>query len=271
MRIKSYFKHFCQRIRPHSAFSAAFHKLSTLNSQLSTLIFISAFSISHALDPMYDYRYTLGPEILVPDAFHFGLGAFTRRNEDLTTVFNIQIGLMNEFEIGMKAMGGTNDKWIMNKYMGPHDPWDLAFLMDIGAKYAISKNLSLQADIPIALNKDRDWGGIISLTQWDGYTKNVSFLYEGRLGFGGAAGEDRYVKPALALFPYFQIGESLRLSAGVIGSGSNYFKDDFMLDILPRVEAGFAWFRLMGEVSIGILTWRAEKYNRYALFIVADV
>jgi hypothetical protein len=235
------------------------------------LAFILAVNMAYALDPMYDYRYTLGPEILVPDAFYFGLGAFTRRNEDLTAVSNLQIGLTNEFEIGMKFMGGTNDKWITDKDIKHHDPWDLVFLIDFGAKYAISRNLSFQADVPIALNRYRVWGGVLSLSQWDGYTRNVSFLFEGRLGFAGVAGPGRYVKPALAFFPFFQIGESFRLSVGTIASGSYYLREDFMMDILPRLEVGLRWFRVQVEISRGILTWEAEKQNRYAMFISADI
>lgn len=231
-------------------------------------VFILSVNMAYALDPMYDYRYTLGPEILVPDAFHVGFGAFSRLNEDAKVVFNFQVGIMNNLEAGMKYMVGTNDDWIITRSTYRNHTLSM---IDIGLKYAISRNLSLQADVPMALNKDREWGGVLSLSQWDGYTKNVSFLFEGRLGFGGAAGSDRYVKPAAAFIPYFQIGESFRICIGTIASGSNYFKDDFMVDILPRIELGLVWFRLQAETSIGILTWDAEKYNRYALFISADI
>jgi len=236
---------------------------------------------AYALDPMYDYRYTLGPEILVPGAFHVGGGGFTHLNDDATFIFNFQCGLINEFEIGAKFIAGTDQRWIIRKKY-PYDTNDKTtrwyrnhtyYLIDAGAKYAISPHLSFQVDVPIALNEDRDWGGVLSLSQLDGYTKNVSFLFEGRLGFGGAAGEEgSYVKPSLAFFPYFQIGESIRLSIGTMGSFSfGRFKDDVMLDILPRLELGLAWFRLTGEVAIELLTVRADKYNRYAVFIVSDI
>ncbi len=239
----------------------------------SYIILISALGISHALDPMYDYRYTFGPEILVPDAFHVGFGAYTHYNEDLNIVSNFQMGLGKEFEVGLKYLGGTNDSWLIARNEKDRRYRDhKVHMIDIGAKYAIGPHLAMQADVPIALNEDRDWGGIISITQWDGYTKNVSFLFEGRVGFGGAAGEDSHVKPSLAFFPYFQVGQSFRLSIGTIGSLSFWhFKDDAMLDILPRVEAGFNWFRLTGEVSIGILTSNTDTYNRYALFVVKDI
>jgi hypothetical protein len=264
MRVESYFKHLCKRFSLTGKFF-----LSRL-FQLSTLVMVSvsAFSVSHALDPMYDYRYTFGPEIMVPDAFHVGAGGFSRWNDDFTLVSNIQVGLADEFEIGLKVLAGTNDEWILNRNMGWHNPWDVVYLIDIGGKYAISRHWSLQADIPIALNENKGWGGVLSLSRWGGYTKNVSSLLEGRLGFGGAAGEDRYVKPALAFFPYFQIGDSFRFSVGSIGSCS---RKEAMLDILPRVEAGFVWFRLMGEVSVGILRWNTEKYNRFALFAARDI
>ena len=228
----------------------------------------------YALDPMYDYRYTLGPEILVPDAFHVGLGGWTRYNEDLAIATNVQLGLTDRFEIGMKYIGGTNGDWVIT---GSRSRSHLSSLIDIGAKYAVSQHLTLQADVPMSINSDMDWGGVLSLTQWDGYTKNVSFIIEGRLGFGGAAGHGRYVKPAVAFFPYFQLTDAFRLSVGTISSlsvGSDHFKDDFMVDILPRVEVGLLAFRIQGEISFNILVWDSEKYERYkrfALFIIADV
>ena len=239
----------------------------------SYIIFVLAFGISHALDPMYEYRYTFGPEILVPDAFHVGFGAYTHYNEDLKIVSNFQIGLGGKFEVGLKYLGGTNDDWIIARSKEERRYRDHnVHMIDIGMKYAIGPHLAMQADFPIALNEDRDWGGVVSITQWDGYTKNVSFLFEGRVGFGGAAGEDSYVKPAGAFFPYFQIGESFRLSIGtIISSSFGHFKDDFMLDILPRVEVGLMWFRLTGEVAIGILTYNAEMHNKFALFVAKDI
>jgi len=245
---------------------------------LPILIMVQAV---YALDPMYDYRYTLGPEILVPGAFHIGGGGFTHLNEDFTLLFNFQLGITDNFEIGVKYNGVTDQRWLIRKE-SPYNPSDKTtqwyrnhnyHLIDAGAKYAISRHLSLQVDVPVALNEDRKWGGVLSLSQWDGYTKNVSFLIEGRLGIGGAAGEeDSYAKPSLGFFPYFQIGESFRFSTGIIGSSSfGNYKDDAMLDILPRLELGFTMFRVTGEVSIGILTARSEKYNRYALFLVSDI
>jgi len=227
------------------------------------IILVLAFNFSHALDAMYDYRYTLGPEIVVPDAFFVGGGGWTRYTGDLYLMSNLQIGLTDRFEMGAKIMGEFK-KWYLN-----------SSLVDVGVKFAISRNLSLQADVPFAFNEKRDLGGVLSLSQWDGYTKNVSFIYEGRLGFGGAAGYGRYVKPAMAFFPYFQIGNAFRLSVGTLcsfGVGKyNYFKEDFMLDIMPRVEFGIFHLRFMGEVSIGILTWEAEKSNRFALFVTTDI
>jgi hypothetical protein len=236
------------------------------------LVLALIFTTSHALDPMYDYRYTLGPEILVPDAFSFGAGAFSRWNEDLTLVTNIQLGLSRDFEMGIKFMGGTNDDWVLDRSIKPHDPWKILPLINIGGKYAISPRLCLQADVPIALNIDKDWGGVISISQLDGYSKNVSFLFEGRVGFGGAAGKDNYEKISLMYIPYFQIGDAFRLSVGPIGSFSfENYSDNLMLDILPKVEAGFKFFTFIAEVSIGILTLDAEKYNRYSLFMMADI
>jgi len=233
------------------------------NCKLSIIALALAFNLSYALDPMYDYRYTHGPEIVVPDAFIWGGGGWTHYTNDLYLMSNLQIGLTDRFEIGAKYIGGSASRKISH-------------LVDAGAKLAISRNLALQADVPFFIKPEKDWGGVLSLSQWDGYSRKVSFIYEGRLAFGSAAGEHRYVKPSLALFPFFQIANSFRLSVGTlcsfgIGDNSDYFKDDFMLDIMPRIEFGVFHLRFMGEVSIEILTWEAKKRNRYALFITTDV
>jgi len=224
------------------------------------IILVLAFNFSHALDAMYDHRYTLGPEIVVPDAFLVGGGAWTRYKNDLSLMSNLQIGLTDRFEIGAKIIGEFK-KWYLN-----------SSLIDIGAKFAISRNLALQADVPFTLNSERDWGGVLSISQWDGYTKKVSFIHEGRFGFGSSAGEDRHVKISYAYFPYFQISDAFRISVGaLLSSSAEYFSKDFMGDIMPRVEFGIFHLRFMGEVSIGILTWKADKCNRYALYVTTDI
>jgi len=268
LRVENYIKLYCKRFLNYCRFLKKevfrIFKLSTLNSQLSTLAFMFVLSSAYALDPMYEYRYTLGAEILVPDAFHAGIGAFTHRNADITIVPNVQLGLSDKFEIGMKFLGGVNQL--------PNKKWDVDPFLDVGAKYAVKPHLALQVDVPVALNEDWEWGGVLSLTQWDGYTKSLSFLFEGRVGFGGAAGENSYAKPSLAFFPCFQIRDSFRIFVGTLGSFSfGSFKDDFMVDILPKVEIGLTWFRLVSEAAIGVLTWDAERHNRYALYIVTDL
>jgi hypothetical protein len=229
----------------------------------------------YALDPMYDYRYTFGPEIVVPDAFHVGIGGWTHYNEDLSLALNFQIGLIDEFELGLKYIGGTNQKWIIAKPGEGKEREHRFSLIDVGAKYAISPYLALQADVPMAINKNMKWSGVLSITNYSGFAKNVSFIYEGRFGFGEMPGENSYVKPSLSVTPFFQIGPYFRMSTGVVSSFSvgdrEDFKRDFMLDVLPRIELGFVPFRITGEVSVGILTYDAKRYNRYALLIVSDV
>jgi len=231
------------------------------NCKLSIIAFALAFNLSYALDPMYDYRYTLGPEIVVPDAFIWGGGGWTHYTGDLYLMSNLQIGLTDRFEIGAKIMGKFK-RWYSD-----------SSLVDIGTKFAISRNLALQADVPIAINSERGWGGVLSISQWDGYTKKVSFIHEGRLGFGSSAGKDRYVKISYDYFQYFQISDSFRISVGALLSSSagnyEYFKKDFMGDIMPRVEFGILHWRFMGEVSIGI--WPENAENRYAVYVTTDI
>jgi hypothetical protein len=234
------------------------------------LALMFAFSAAYALDPMYNYRYTLGPEILIPDVFQTGAGFWTHYNADGVIGLNVQLGVLDVFEIGAKYMAGTNERWILTK--GRHSESFNTHIVDVGAKYAVTPNVSLQVDVPMAINRNWDWGGVVSLTSGDGYTKNIFFIYEGRLGFGGASGPDNHVKASGAFAPYFHIGNAFRLSVCTIASFSfQDIKDDFMVDMMPRVEAGFKSFRIMGEVSLGILTWKAERYNRYAAFVVSDI
>jgi hypothetical protein len=242
-----------------------------------------AFSAVHALDPMYDYRYTLGPEILVPDAFHFGAGFFTRRNSDGRVVANLQAGLTDNFEIGTKLLFGTSDNWVIEKNATSHDDSTLVPIVDIGLKIGFLQYWAIQLDIaPIALNTGMDFGGVLSVSKYNSYTKYISYILEGRLGFGGASGNKDFVKFSGAIFPYFLLADGFRLSVGAVGSAylidikekDLVAPDDSysMLDILPRAEFGFKWFRLMAEVSVGILTAPdIKKYNRYTAYIIRDI
>ncbi|MDR2579690.1 MAG: hypothetical protein LBC85_01685 [Fibromonadaceae bacterium] len=235
------------------------------------LLIIFAFN-AYALDPMYNYRYTLGPEIVVPDASHASLGVWTYLNEDLVLSSNVQFGLTDKFEIGAKYIGGTNDEWVTSR---SRDRNHFNSIVNVGAKYAIYPHIALQADVPVSLNRDMDWSGILTVTKYDAFARNVSFIYEGRVGFGEMVGDNSYVKTAASGSAYFQIGSAFRMSVTAVSSGSvgsaRDLKDDFMVDVLPRIEMGFKSFRVIGEVAIAILTYNAEELNRYAVFVVSDM
>jgi len=92
---------------------------------------------TYALDPMYEYRYTLGPEILVPDAFHVGAGFYTRRNADGRLILNTQVGLADEFEVGLKWLAGTKDNWVIKREK--HNEKLNWHIIDIGVKFALNR------------------------------------------------------------------------------------------------------------------------------------
>jgi hypothetical protein len=84
---------------------------------------------------------------------------------------------------------------------------------------------------------------------------NFSNSYEARAGFfDGVTGEDGYVKFALGTIPTLHFGKSFLCMIEITSSGSaGHFRDDFMVDIIPKLELALGSTRVRLEFDIGVL------------------
>lgn len=231
--------------------------------RLVLLLLAIAVNSALALDRMYDVRYTFGPEILVPENFSAGGGFFTQFEEDLTVPFNLQVGVNEFWEVGAKLSMATYDK--LETVQG---------FLDLGAKYRFTSYSAFQADAMLGLNNEDGGALVLTYTRAHRYTKNVSILFEGRSGFFDAVtGADGYVKLAGGVYPQFQVGDAIRFSIGAVGSGSvGNLQDDFMVDLLPRLEIGLRQgLMLQAETAIGILQDDNNDRTRFGMHIVTGL
>ena len=222
-----------------------------------------AASAAFALDPMHDVRYTLGPEILIPNEFTASGGFYTRFEEDLTLPFAIKVGLNEEWEIGSKLSLGTYDK--LESVQG---------FLDVGAKYRFTSYSAFQADLMLGINNDKGGALALTYTRAQRYTRNFSMLFEGRTGFfEPVTGEDGWVKLSGSLYPQFQVGESVRFRVGAVSSGSlGNLGGDFMVELLPQKEGGLPQgFSILAEVAVGILQDDNNDDTRLGMYVTTGI
>ena len=229
--------------------------------RLSFILLAFLFGQAFALDPIYDMRYTTGPEILVPNEFTASGGFYTQFEEDLTLPLSLKIGINELWEMGAKLSLGTYDK--LESVQG---------FLDLGAKFRFTSYSALQADLQLGLNNDNGGALVLSYTRAHRYTKNVSILFENRAGFFEAVtGPDGWIKLVGGVHPQFSLNEAVRFRIGAVTSGSlGQLNEDFMLDLVPQASFGLrAGLTLQIEAAIGILQSENNDNARFGMNLVA--
>lgn len=223
--------------------------MKTLIRNTVLLLVLGAVS-SFALDRIWDARYTFGPEFLTRDRFSAGGGFYTNYEEDGYLPLNIQVAINDFWEIGGKLLFETED-----------DLESVQTYVDVGAKYRVFEYSTVGADFLIGVGNHRGAGLVFSYATLQPLSRIFSTLYEARIGF-----LDRVVSNgglatiAFGATPEFKFTEALLAMIGIEASGSlGNIMDDFMVDIVPRVQIGvLPYFHVAAEISIGILQ---EKNN----------
>ncbi len=223
------------------------------------LLFLIAFLslYSHALDRMWDARFTLGPEIRTYDKMGFGIGLRTGFHSDVNFPVNFQARLNNEIEIGGKLF-----------LESPNSLEHIIGNFDLGAKYNLSYNSYIGIDTYFALNRNYGGGLIFTYSQQTHVARRFSNLYEIRVGFlDGITGSDGYMKLQVGFMPTLHIGKTFFAMVEMNSSGSiGNIQDDFMIDLMPKLELRIANVRLRLEVDIGILLEKNNSQKQIALY-----
>ncbi len=223
-----------------------------MNKILTTaLAFLLALSSgAFALDRIWDTRYTFGPEFMTRDRISVGAGFYTNYEEDGYLPINAQLAINDYWEIGGKILFDTEDNLE-----------SVQTYVDLGGKFRIFEYSTIEADILFGIGNDRGAGLVFSYAKLQPLSRIFSTLYEVRLGFLDRIVSDGGISEfALGATPQFKFTKAVLAMVGIETSGSlGNIKDDFMVDLIPRVQLGILPnFQVQGELSIGIIQ---EKNN----------
>ena len=212
---------------------------------------ILLFAVSaSALDRIWDTRYTFGPEFMTQDRISLGAGFYTNYQEDGYLPLNAQLAINDYIEIGGKLLFDTED-----------DFESVQTYLDVGAKYRIFEYSTIEMDFLIGIGNSRGPGLAFSYAKLQPLSRIFSTLYEVRLGFfDRIVSDDGIAEFAFGATPQFKFTEAVLAMMGIETSGSlGNMKDDFMVDIVPRIQLGILPnMHIMLEMAIGILH---EKNN----------
>lgn len=227
------------------------------------LFVIAFFSIyASALDRMWDARYTFGPEIRSYSKMGFGVGLRSGFNTDVTMPLNFQARLGKDIGFGAKLFFISSDK--LESVEGN---------IDVGAKFNLSTNSYVGIDGCFALNRNNGGGLVFTYSKLTPVASSFSNIYEVRAGFlEGITGPNGYVKLQVGVMPTLQLGDQFTAMVEMNSSGSvGNVKDDFMVDLLPKLELRLSNVRLRLEVDIGILLKKNNDQKKIALYALTTL
>ncbi len=235
-----------------------------MKNLLRTSLFFALLFVAYAsaLDRIWDARYTFGPEFLVRDRTSIGAGFYTNYEEDGYLPINAQLAINDYWEIGAKLLFDSED-----------DFESVQSYVDVGAKYRVLEYSTVGADFLIGVGNKRGAGLVFSYTSLHPMSRIFSTLYEARLGFFDRIVSDKGLAEfALGVTPQFKFTPALIAMIGIESSGSfGDILDDFMVDIVPRVQIGILpYFHMMGELSIGILQEKNNDRMRLGVYGIVE-
>lgn len=209
-----------------------------------------------ALHPIYDMRYTTGPEIFKADEGHVGGGFHTRYETDITFPLFLKFGLDERWEVGSRLDFQTDDYFAQR-----------LLFADLGVKMRLNSYTALQADVFLGINNDR--GGAINFGYVTARRHNrlISALYEARVGFFEAVtGPGGIATVQIGAYPQSDLGERVRMRIGLIASNTvGHFADQFRFDLLPSLFfRPIAPLKIQADFAIGIIGHEGYRLGIYA-------
>ena len=212
-----------------------------------------------ALDRIWSMRYTLGPDARPSPRFAAGLGMRSNFGSDIYFPVNIMGSLSREWDLGVKV-----DMFTYNQFD------NLEAFVDLGGRYRLGSGSFVELDGYFGLNRNNGSAFVITYGKEHYIAKNFSNAYEARAGFlEGVTGEDGYVKFSLGTMPTLHFGKSFLCMIEITSSGSvGHLKDDFMVDIIPKMELSFGGTRVRLEFDIGVMQEDNNDQKSIALYVM---
>lgn len=226
--------------------------------RLSLLLLLLAINV-FALDPMWDMRYTFGPDSRPSPKLGFGIGARSDFGDDMLFPINIVSSITRDFDIGAKLD--------LNSY----DEMDhIRASADLGGRYRFNPTMYIELDGYFGLNRNNASAVVFTYGHEQFIAKCFSNLYELRAGFlDGATGEDGYAKFAAGMTPTLYFGKVFQLRIEIITSASaGHLTDDFMIDIIPKMELDVGPARIRLDFDIGTMQEKNNDQKTVALYLM---
>ncbi len=212
-----------------------------------------------AIDRMWNIRYTFGPDTRPSPRWAFGLGAVSNYGSDILIPANITTALSREWNIGGKVNIESIDKFDQ-----------VIISLDIGGRYLINENNFLELDGNFGLNRNNSTAVVFTYGNEQFISKNFANFYEIRVGaLRGVTGENGYAKLAAGMTPTLYFTNFFRTYIEINMSGSiGNLTDDFMIDIIPKLELSLSTFRIRLDFDIGIMQEKNNDVQTIALYVM---
>jgi hypothetical protein len=212
-----------------------------------------------AVDRIWDIRYTFGPDTRPSPRWAVGIGAMNNYGSDILFPVNVTTALSKEWNAG----GKINVKSI--------DKFDQVIVsLDIGGRYLINENNFIELDGNFGLNRNNSTAVVLTYGNEQFISKNFANFYEIRAGaLQGVTGEGGYVKFAAGMTPTLYFTSYFRTFIEINMSGSiGNLTDDFMVDIIPKLELSLSTFRIRLDFDIGVMQEKNNDVQTIALYVM---
>ncbi len=223
-------------------------------------LLLAALSINaFALDRIWDMHYTFGPDSRPAPKFGAGVGLRSDYGSNVLFPINILGSVSKDFDIGTKMDIYTYDKLDHSQIS-----------MDVGGRYRFSQGKFIEIDGYFGLNRNIGSAIVVTYAFEQFIAKNFSNFYELRSGFlDGVTGKDGYVKLVAAMTPTLYFGRTFRIMTEINASGSaGYLKDDFMIDIIPKLELALGSTRIRLDFDIGVMQDDNNDQKTIGLYVM---
>ena len=226
------------------------------------LLFAILATNAFALDHMWDMRYTFGPESRPSPKIGLGVGIRSAFNSDVLFPINFTRRLNKEFDVGAKLDINTYNK--LN---------NTSTALDLGVRYRYRPSSFIAFDGYLDLSETSKSALVFTIGTQQFIAKCFANYYELRAGFlEGATGKDGYVKFSGAMIPTIVFGQILRMFLEINSSASvGNLRDDFMIDIIPKIELTFGGTHIRIDFDIGVMQEKNNDRKTIALYVMTSL
>ena len=223
------------------------------------LLFAILATNAFALDHLWDMRYTFGPESRPSPKIGAGIGIRSPFNSDVLFPINFTTRLNKEFDVGAKLDINTYNQLEETRTA-----------LDLGVRYRYRPSSFIAFDGYLDLSETSQSALVFTIGTQQFIAKCFANYYELRAGFlDGATGKDGYVKFSASMIPTIVFGQVLRMFLEVTSSASvGNLKDDFMVDIIPKIELTFGGTHVRIDFDVGVMQEKNNDRKTIALYVM---